>query len=173
MLLTPVAQLNPVAHIIRHQYERFNGRGTPDGLAEGNIPLGSRILAVARDYEGLQSGAIARERLLPGQAVELIKMQAGLRYDPQVVEQFLELLKDPSLLDGSTPYKRVGSGELMAGMRLADDLRTSRGVLLMTKGSVVSDYQVSVVRRYEAQDGAPLAILIETADAGAPQQDAA
>ena len=173
MLLTPVAQLNQVAHIIRHQYERFNGRGTPDGLAEGNIPLGSRILAVARDYEGLQSGAITRERLLPEQAVELIKMQAGLRYDPQVVEQFLELLKDPSLLGGSTPYRQVGTGELVAGMRLADDLRTGRGVLLMTKGSVVSDYQVSVVRRYEAQDGAPLAILIETADAGAPQQDAA
>lgn len=165
MLLTPVAQLTQVAHIVRHQYERFNGRGTPDGLAEGNIPLGSRILAVARDYEGLQSGAIVRERLLPEQAAELIKMQAGLRYDPQVVEQFLLLLSDPSMLGGSTPYRQVASGDLVAGMRLADDLRTSRGVLLMTKGSVVSEYQASVVRRYEAQEGAPFTILVATADA--------
>ncbi|GLQ87879.1 HD domain-containing phosphohydrolase [Dyella flagellata] len=174
MLLTPVAQLNPVAHIIRHQYERFNGRGIPDGLAEGNIPLGSRILAVARDFEGLQSGAITRERLLAEQAAELIKMQSGLRYDPQVVEQFLELLKDPSLLGGSTPFQQVASGQLKSGMRLADDLRTGRGVLLMTKGSVVSDYQVSVVRRYEAQEETPFTILIETSDAHpVTRQDAA
>lgn len=164
MLLTPVAQLSQVAHIVRHQYERFNGRGTPDGLAEGNIPLGSRILAVARDYEGLQSGAIARERLLPEQAVELIKMQAGLRYDPQVVEQFLLLLNDPSMFGGSTPYRQIISGELVAGMRLADDLRTGRGVLLMTKGSVVSEYQASIVRRYEVQEGAPFTILVMTAE---------
>ena len=164
MLLTPVTQLSQVAHIVRHQYERFNGRGTPDGLAEGNIPLGSRILAVARDYEGLQSGAIARERLLPEQAVELIKMQAGLRYDPQVVEQFLLLLNDPAMFGGSTPYRQIISGELVAGMRLADDLRTGRGVLLMTKGSVVSDYQASIVRRYEVQEGAPFTILVMTAE---------
>ncbi|XRD90813.1 response regulator [Dyella nitratireducens] len=174
MLLTPVAQLSQVAHIILHQYERFNGRGTPDGLAEGNIPLGSRILAVARDYEGLQSGAIARERLLPEQAVELIKLQSGLRYDPQVVEQFLLLLNDPSMLGGSTLYRQVASRDLVPGMRLADDLRTSRGVLLMTKGSVVSDYQASVVRRYESQEGAPFKIFIEIADAmpAAPQASA-
>lgn len=166
MLLTPVAQLHNVAHIIRHQYERFNGRGTPDGMAGTNIPLGSRILALARDYEGLQSGVIVRERMLPGQAVELIKMQANLRYDSQVVESFLTLMEDPSKLRGAVPYVQIAGAQLRAGMHLADDLRTSRGVLLMTKGSVVSDYQVSIVRRYEAQEDAPFAILIQT-----PQED--
>lgn len=161
MLLTPVAQLNNVAHIIRHQYERFNGRGTPDGLAGGNIPLGSRILALARDFEGLQSGVIVRERMLPGQAAELIKLQANLRYDPQVVESFLVLLEDPSKLRGAVPYVQIAGSQLRAGMHLADDLRTSRGVLLMTKGSVVSDYQVAIVRRYEAQEEAPFTIMIQ------------
>jgi len=161
MLLTPVEQLHHVAHIIRHQYERFNGRGTPDNLSGGSIPIGSRILAVARDYAGLQSGAIVRERMLAGQAAELIKMQSGLRYDPQVVEPFLALLEDPAALAGSMPYMQIASAQLLAGMTLADDLRTSRGVLLMTKGSVVSDYQVSVVRRYEAQESTPFVISIQ------------
>lgn len=164
MLLTPVAQLNQVAQLIRHQYERFNGRGTPDGLAENQIPLGARILAVARDYEGLQSGAIVRERLLSEQAAELIKMQAALRYDPQVVEAFLALLKDPSQLGGAASFRQIGSAQLKPGMRLADDLRTGRGVLLMTKGSVVSEYQAAVVRRCENQEGAPFAILVEASD---------
>ena len=172
MLLTPVAQLTHVADIIRHQYERFNGRGTPDGLLGEHIPIGSRILAVVRDYEGLQSGALVRERMLPGQAIELIKLQANLRYDPQVVEHFLELLKDATKLDGAMPYVRIASVQLAAGMRLADDLRTSRGVLLMTKGSVVSDYQAAIVRRYEAQEDTPLTILVlaPSADSGRAAQ---
>lgn len=164
MLLTPVAPLDRVAHIILHQYERFNGRGTPDSLAETDIPLGSRILAVARDYEELQSGVLLRERLLPEQAADLIKLQAGLRYDPQVVVCLLEILKDAAMQDAASTFRQIDSRELVPGMRMADDLRTSRGVLLLTKGSVVSDYQASLVRRYEAQERAPFVILIDTAD---------
>ena len=165
MVLTPVAQLNQVAHIIRHQYERFNGRGTPDGLIGTHIPMGSRILTLARDYEGLQSGSMVRQRMLPEQAVELIKLQSGIRYDPQVVDRFLILLQDPSKLGGITPYMQVTSAQLLPGMRLADDLRTSRGVLLMTKGSVVSEYQAGIVRRYEKQESTPFTILVETPSA--------
>lgn len=53
MVLTPVPQLQAVAHIIRHQYERYNGRGTPDRLVGEHIPIGARIVALARDYMGL------------------------------------------------------------------------------------------------------------------------
>ena len=38
MVLTPVAQLHKVASIVLHQYERFNGRGTPDGLGGRRDP---------------------------------------------------------------------------------------------------------------------------------------
>ncbi|MGV5565919.1 HD domain-containing phosphohydrolase [Burkholderia pseudomallei] len=162
MVLTPVTQLNHVAHIIRHQYERFNGRGTPDGLAGDDIPLGSRILAIARDYEGLQRGGVVNQRLQSEQAIALIKSQAGLRYDRQVVDRFVALVKDLATLGCNTPYARITGGQLLEGMRLADDLRTSRGVLLMTKGSVVSAHQVALVRRYEAQESTPFAILIQT-----------
>nr|WP_232505786.1 HD domain-containing phosphohydrolase [Burkholderia thailandensis] len=162
MVLTPVAQLNHVSHIIRHQYERFNGRGTPDGLAGDDIPLGSRILAIARDYEGLQRGGVVNQRMQPEQAIALIKSQAGLRYDPEIVDRFAALVKDLATLGCNTPYARITGGQLLEGMRLADDLRTSRGVLLMTKGSVVSAHQVALVRRYEAQESTPFTILIQT-----------
>ncbi|AOJ69895.1 MULTISPECIES: HD domain-containing phosphohydrolase [Burkholderia] len=170
MVLTPVTQLNHVAHVIRHQYERFNGRGTPDGLAGEDIPLGSRILAVARDYEGLQRGGIVNHRLLPDQAIALIQSQAGMRYDPQIVDRFVALAKDLATFGCNTPYAQITGGQLLEGMRLADDLRTSRGVLLMTKGSVVSAHQVALVRRYEAQEATPFTILIQTPP---PNADAA
>lgn len=138
LVLTPVAQLNQVAHIIRHQYERFNGRGAPDGVAGDDIPLGARILAVARDYEGLQRGGVVNQRMQSEQAIALIKSQAGMRYDPQVVDRFAALAKDPATLGCNTPYAQITGGQLLEGMRLADDLRTSRGVQLTTNGSVVS-----------------------------------
>ena len=162
MVLTPMAELNHVAHLIRHQYERFNGWGTPDGLAGGDIPIGSRILAVARDYEELQSGGVIRQRVPSDKAAEIIRMQAGVRYDPQVVEHFHSILRDSTLLGGTMPYKLVASNDLCPGMRLADDVHTSRGVLLMTKGCVVSEHQVELVRRYEVQESTPFRILIQT-----------
>jgi adenylate cyclase len=163
MVLTPVAQLDHVAHIIRHQYERFNGRGTPDNLAGPDIPLGSRILAVARDFEGLRSGGIVKQPASVEHAIAMLKSQAGTRYDPQIIDRFVELMKDPIAMNSETPVARIGVSQLREGMRLADDLRTSRGVLLLAKDGVVSAHQIAQVRRFQAQDEAPFAILIHAA----------
>jgi adenylate cyclase len=160
MVLTPVAQLDHVAHIIRHQYERFNGRGTPGNLAGSDIPLGSRILAVARDFEGLRSGGIVKQPASVEQAIAILKSQAGRRYDPQIVDRFVALMKDPLASSSQTPVELIDASHLREGMRLADDLHTSRGVLLLAKDGVVSAHQVAQVRRFQAQDETPFAILI-------------
>ncbi|MDB5786008.1 HD domain-containing phosphohydrolase [Caballeronia mineralivorans] len=169
MVLTPVAQLDHVAHIIRHQYERFNGRGTPDGLAGSDIPFGSRILAVARDFEGLRSGGIVKQAASLEQAIVMLKSQAGTRYDPQIVDRFVELMKDPFALSGDTPVAQIDASQLREGMRLADDLRTSRGVLLLAKDGVVSAHQIAQVKRFQAQDEAPFAILVHAAAQSQPE----
>jgi adenylate cyclase len=163
MVLTPVAQLSHVAHVIRHQYERFNGRGTPDGLSGSDIPRGSRILAVARDFEGLRRGDIVKQPVSAEQAVMMLKAQTGTRYDPGIIDCFVALMKDPSFLALDTPVSEIDASQLREGMRLAEDLRTSRGVLLMTKDSLVSVHQVEQLRRFEAQDAAPFVILVHAA----------
>ncbi|MFX5752240.1 HD domain-containing phosphohydrolase, partial [Acinetobacter baumannii] len=48
MLLTPIPTLAETGEIIRHQHERYDGRGVPESLSGDAIPLGSRILAVVR-----------------------------------------------------------------------------------------------------------------------------
>jgi len=58
LVLTPVPAFNGVGQLILSQYERYDGRGVPDGIDGEKIPLGSRILAVARDFEAMRSGAI-------------------------------------------------------------------------------------------------------------------
>ncbi|KVU08549.1 two-component system response regulator [Burkholderia ubonensis] len=159
MVLTPVAQLHQVASIVLHQYERFNGRGTPDGLAGIDIPLGSRIVAVARDFEGLRLGEIGPPHSVE-QALDVLKSQAGVRYDPQIVERFVALMQRPATLGIASSVSEVKSEQLCEGMQLADDLRTHRGVLLMTRGSVMTTHQIELVRRFEAREGTPFDILV-------------
>ena len=166
MVLTPVALLDNVAHIIRHQYERFNGRGTPDGLASSDIPFGSRILAVARDFEGLRCGGIVKQAVSLEQAMVMLKSQAGARYDPQIVDRFVALMKDPLALNSETPVALIDVSQLREGMRLANDLHSSRGVLLLAKDRVVSAHQIAQVKHFQAQEETPFAILVHAAAAG-------
>jgi hypothetical protein len=160
MVLTPVTQLAHVAQIIRQQYERYNGRGVPDGLIGEDILMGARILALARDFEGLCSGGIVKDPVTPQKAAAMIRSQAGLRYDPLVVERFFSVLEERAKQAGGDPLEQIQSGQLREGMRLADDLRTGRGVLLMTRGSVVNAHQIEQIRRFEAQEAKPFTIVV-------------
>jgi adenylate cyclase len=167
LVLTPVAQLIQVAQIIRHQYERFNGHGVPDRLPGAEIPLESRILAVARDYEELLRGGIAKHPVSSQQAMGLLQTQSGLRYDPDVVDHFVTLMKNSAAQGLQTPVSRINGAQLEEGMRRVDDLRNARGVLLMSKDSVVSAHQADQLRRYEQQEAAPFSILVHASSASA------
>ncbi|VWC65888.1 two-component system response regulator [Burkholderia lata] len=171
MVLTPVAQLHKVASIVLHQYERFNGRGTPDGLAGDSIPLGSRIVAIARDFEGLRNGDIGAPHSVE-QAIDALRSQAGVRYDPRIVESLVELMRDPASLGIAASVAEIKSAQLREGMQLADDLRTHRGVLLMTKGSVMSAHQIELVRRFETREGTSFDILVLAGQAAKPASNA-
>jgi response regulator RpfG family c-di-GMP phosphodiesterase len=157
MVLTAVPQLAQVAQIIRCQYERYNGRGTPDRLVGEHIPIGSRIVALARDYIDLLAGGIVKQRVTANQAAEMIKAQSGLRYDPLVVVRFASVLKE---LEDMPPVRQVRSAELRDGMRLADDLLTRRGVLLISRESIINAHQVEQIRRFEAHEDVPFSIVV-------------
>ncbi len=80
--------------IIRHQYERWDGRGIPDGLKEEQIPVGSRILALVDAYEDLTNPGLNPEPLEPGDALERLNRQAGKIFDPEIVELFMTVVRD-------------------------------------------------------------------------------
>ncbi len=89
--------LVPVAAVIRHQGERFDGKGGPDGLAGETIPIGARILAAAEWFDQL---TMAGSRPLTlGQAAARLREEAGTRFCPRVTEALSSLVtrNDPSL----------------------------------------------------------------------------
>jgi len=77
------------ADLIQHHHENWDGTGYPDGMAGEDIPLGSRILAVATDYDAMVSERPYHEPLSKQEAISSIRKGSGGKYDPKVVEIFL------------------------------------------------------------------------------------
>lgn len=81
-----------VAQIIRYHHEAWDGEGYPDRIRGEEIPLPARILAVVDAYQAMLSDRPYRAALTPSEAAEEIRRGSGTRFDPRVVEAFLELL---------------------------------------------------------------------------------
>jgi HD-GYP domain-containing protein (c-di-GMP phosphodiesterase class II) len=84
-----------VLKIIRHHHERWDGTGYPDGLKGEEIPMGSRIIALAEAYEMMLSETPYRPAKTPGQAVTEMERLAGVQFDPRLVGQFIQVLMAP------------------------------------------------------------------------------
>ncbi len=93
-LLKGLTQLKCAAALIRHQYERYDGLGLPDGLAKQNIPLGSRILTVVSDFIAFLEGSKTGEAMTVNDVIEQLITRKNSHYDPNVVDTFLKVLKD-------------------------------------------------------------------------------
>ena len=70
---------------IRHHHERWDGLGYPDSLAGDEIPLISRVIAVADAFDALTTDRAERPAFSPAQALKQIEQRRGRQFDPHVV----------------------------------------------------------------------------------------
>lgn len=84
----------PIADIVRHHHERFDGTGYPDKLRGEAIAMGARIVAVVDAWDAMTNDRPYRKRLTESQArKELIKGK-GTQFDPALVDKLLEILNE-------------------------------------------------------------------------------
>lgn len=87
-------ELKAIADEIRHHHERWDGKGYPDGLSCESIPLLSRVIAVVDAYDAMTNDRSYRTAKSPLSAIEELKRCAGSQFDPFIVSEFLQMLKE-------------------------------------------------------------------------------
>lgn len=90
-LLMSINFLSEVIPYIHYHKERWDGRGEPEGLKGQSIPLGSRIIALADAYCALREDRPYRKAMNEEKALEIIKEESEVKWDPVLV-QALEYL---------------------------------------------------------------------------------
>jgi HD-GYP domain-containing protein (c-di-GMP phosphodiesterase class II) len=109
MYVAKVLGLPGVAEIIRFHHERFDGRGYPRAIVGQDIPLESRILAVADAWVALTSARDYRPALSERQALTVLRAGAGTKWDPKLPDVLASILEEVSrpavafLHDGKSP----------------------------------------------------------------------
>ena len=82
------------ANMASYHHEKWNGSGYPDGLKGLQIPLEARILALVTDFCAMTSDRTYRNKLTVDEAVAEIDQKSGVRYDPELVEIFIQIVKE-------------------------------------------------------------------------------
>ncbi|MBI4862102.1 MAG: GAF domain-containing protein [Candidatus Riflebacteria bacterium] len=93
-ILNNVEHLRAVAEIVRHHHERIDGKGYPDHLKGQEIPLGSRIICISDCFDAMITTRPYREGLSIDAAVRELILNKGAQFDPQLVDIFVEIIKE-------------------------------------------------------------------------------
>ncbi len=91
-ILRSVDEYSHLADFILHHHEFWDGSGYPEGLQKDEIPLCSRIIAVANAYEAMTALRPYRRRMTMEEALGEIRQNSGSQFDPRVVAVFVKLL---------------------------------------------------------------------------------
>jgi diguanylate cyclase (GGDEF)-like protein/putative nucleotidyltransferase with HDIG domain len=86
--------VDPVADIVLHHHERWDGAGYPDGLRGEESPLGARIIFVVDAYDAMTSDRVYRTRLTHEEALSELRRCSGTQFDPLIVDTFAEVLEE-------------------------------------------------------------------------------
>ncbi len=118
-LLKQMAQLTEAASFVKHQFENYDGSGYPDGLRASEIPTGSRILAIVRDYLSFLEGSMSGDKMSVANAQLRLQEKKGLLYDPLIVDAFLAVLMETNMQQ-ERPIVEISCTQLVPGMEIAE-----------------------------------------------------
>ena len=90
-ILGRLSTFRDIAIIVLHHHERFDGHGYPEQLASEEIPLESRIIAVADSFDAMTSNRPYRKAMTVDAAIDEVYQHAGEQFDPAVAATLARL----------------------------------------------------------------------------------
>ncbi|MCF2950429.1 response regulator [Paraglaciecola aquimarina] len=157
LLLSPAEHLHSVSDIIRYQFEQYNGNG-PHKLAENKIPIGSKILSVARDYWLYSFGRLTGSKMSAADVRITMKKFSGTKYDEKILDI---LLKNPDFASSEFIESPVQANSIEPGMVLKHNIFTDNHMLLLAEGHIFTESTVAKLMHFEKAQKHPLSIIID------------
>jgi HD-GYP domain-containing protein (c-di-GMP phosphodiesterase class II) len=84
--------------LVKHHHEFYDGTGYPDGLKGEDIPIWARIVSLVESYHAMISERPFREPMTEEQAIAVLDEERGKKYDPALVDLYLEILTERTRL---------------------------------------------------------------------------
>jgi diguanylate cyclase (GGDEF)-like protein len=91
-IVRAIPGMGAIARIVRHEHERWDGGGYPDGLAGEAIPVGARIILACDAYHAMTSDRPYRRAMSHREAMAELTANAGSQFDPNVIEALVGFL---------------------------------------------------------------------------------
>lgn len=120
-ILAPAGLEDEVISGVFQHHERLDGTGYPSGLAGKDIGLFGRIIALADTFDAMTSERAYRRALADEEALSAIKKNAGVAYDPQLVQAFSASYQAGEIERQSRFRPQRRFGVLLTGRPRAED----------------------------------------------------
>lgn len=98
-ILKDITIIPHLGEVTRSHHEHYDGTGYPDRLKGNEIPIQARIIALCDSYDAMNSKRIYRDALSFEQIKNEIKKNAGIQFDPEITNIFLNLMDNGTLLN--------------------------------------------------------------------------
>jgi diguanylate cyclase (GGDEF)-like protein len=121
-ILRQIPGMDEIAKAVRHEHERWDGGGYPDGLAGESIPLASRIVFACDAFHAMTSDRPYRQAIDRTDAIAELRDNAGTQFDPNVVDALLAALGDDALIVGCAPGEVAERDQRLALEAIATEL---------------------------------------------------
>lgn len=92
-ILKPISYIQDVLPIIEHHHENWDGSGYPNKMSKDEIPLTSQIILIIDEYFALIEPRPYRAKLSSRNALEIIKSDAGKKWNNTLVKEFISLIE--------------------------------------------------------------------------------
>ncbi|GEA07133.1 two-component system response regulator [Alteromonas sp. KUL42] len=166
LILAPAHELHHISDIIEFQFEHYNGTGLYKKVAN-EIPVGARILAIARDYLRLITGRMTGIEVSPRDAKVELKKHRNTRYDGEYLDLLLNIDAVSTSVLLNTSLKAT---QLEPGMVLAQNLYNDGHILILPEGHVFTSSTINKLVHFERERGKAFSIHVEQED-GTPFQE--
>ena len=93
-IVNKLSQFRRGATIIRHHHERFDGTGYPDNLKGNDIPLGSRIIAIADAFDAMTTFRLYSTPRTIEDALREVEVNKGTQFDPEIADVFIQIVRE-------------------------------------------------------------------------------